>query len=55
MKKYNTPSLEVYEVEVIDTITASTLFTAPQFVKGTNSSNTTSGAETGWNNAWEID
>ena len=55
MKKYNTPSLEAYELEVMDVITASgETQSVPRFVEGTSTS-TTSGATANWDNAWNVD
>ena len=56
MKKYNTPSLEAFELEVVDTITASgdPVYSAPQFVEGT-SAGTTTGGTANWDNNWVVD
>ena len=56
MKKYNTPSLEAFELEVVDTITASgnPVTSIPQFVEGT-SAGTTTGATANWDTAWNVD
>jgi hypothetical protein len=57
MKKYNTPSLEAYEAEVMDVITASGDPTqnTPHFVEGTNASTTTTGGVASWDSAWNVD
>ena len=57
MKKYNTPSLEAYEVELMDVITASGDPTQniPHFVEGTNASTTTTGGAASWDSAWNVD
>jgi len=55
MKKYITPSLEAYEAEVMDVITASGMITNAHFVEGTNTGTTTSGASTNWDPAWNVD
>ena len=57
MKMYTVPSLEAFELEVVDTITASGgTLSVPRFVEATDSGTPTagSGQET-WNSAWDIE
>ena len=56
MKKYNAPSLEAFELEVTDTITASGgTLSVPRFVEATETGVQTagSGQET-WSSAWDV-